>query len=104
MNLDQFGSNSSATDVPPVFREGKVARTIERATARIPSDVFLWLAGGAMAASCVVELSQSKRSFFGMPTRMGQLGLFVGQWVPTLLLFGVYNKIVKVLGRSDEIS
>jgi len=30
---------------------------------------------------------------------------FVGQWVPTFLLFGVYNKIVKVAGhdRSDRM-
>jgi len=106
MNLDQMdlGSDNSAADVPPMYREGRVARTIERKTARIPSDVYLWLAGGAMAASWIAHLSQRKRSFFGMPTRTSQLGLFVGQWVPSLLLLGVYNKIVKVLGRSDRVS
>lgn len=31
------------------------------------------------------------------------LAMFVGQWAPTLLLLGVYNKIVKVAG-SDRIS
>lgn len=25
---------------------------------------------------------------------------FVGQWVPTLLMLGVYNKIVKVMGSD----
>jgi hypothetical protein len=30
-------------------------------------------------------------------------GLFVGQWVAPFLLFGVYNKIVKVAGY-DRIS
>ena len=40
-------------------------------------------------------------SRFNIPTRRGQLSLFIGQWAPTLLLLGVYNKIVKVMGRSD---
>jgi hypothetical protein len=26
--------------------------------------------------------------------------LFVGQWVPTLLIFGLYNKLVKQLGSD----
>jgi hypothetical protein len=26
--------------------------------------------------------------------------LFVGQWVPTVLLLGIYNKIVKVAGHD----
>ena len=30
----------------------------------------------------------------------GQIGLFFGQWVPTQLLFGLYNKIVKVAGTA----
>ena len=28
--------------------------------------------------------------------------LFVGQWVPTFMLFGIYNKLVKQLG-SDRM-
>ncbi len=81
-------------------REGKVARTIEKQTAKLPSDTFLWAALGAMAASVVVQLLQPKRSLKNLPTRQGQLSLFVGQWVPTLLLLGIYNKIVKVAGSD----
>ena len=29
--------------------------------------------------------------------------LFVGQWAPAFLLFGIYNKLVKQLG-SDQVS
>ncbi len=25
---------------------------------------------------------------------------FIGQWVPTLLIFGLYNKLVKVAGHD----
>lgn len=85
-------------------REGKVARAIEKQTARLPSDTFLWAAVGAMAASAAVQLFQPKRvTRWRGPTRRGQLSLFVGQWVPTLLLLGIYNKIVKVAG-SDRAS
>jgi hypothetical protein len=57
-----------------------------------------------MAASAVVQLIQPKRMpRWGVPTRRGQLALFVGHWVPTLLLFGIYNKIVKV-AESDRLA
>jgi len=43
------------------------------------------------------------RSHFLVP-RMGKWheGLFIGQWVPTLLILGLYNKLVKVAG-SDPV-
>jgi hypothetical protein len=71
--------------------EGIVARTIEQQTAKLPSDTFLWAAVGAMATSAVLELS-------GMKDK----SRFIGQWVAPLLLFGVYNKLVKVHG-SDKV-
>jgi hypothetical protein len=72
--------------------EGPVARTIEDQTAKIPSDVFLWAAGGSIVSSLVLKI-------------MGRHddALFVGQWAPTFLILGLYNKIVKVLGH-DQIS
>ena len=69
--------------------EGTVARTIEQQTAKLPSDTFLWAALGAMGASAVLQL-MGKKNF----------SLFVGDWVAPLLLFGVYNKIVKVQGSD----
>jgi hypothetical protein len=72
--------------------EGQVARTIEQQTARLPSDTFMWLAFGAMAASAALQISGNKH-----------VSLFVGQWAPSFLLFGIYNKLVKQLGsdRTD---
>lgn len=71
-------------------REGPVARTIEQQTAKLPSDVFLWAAIGSMATSLTFQL-------------MGQrnVSLFIGQWAPSFLILGLYNKIVKELG-SDQ--
>ena len=37
--------------------EGRVARSIEQQTAKLPSDTFLWAAVGAMAASAALQIS-----------------------------------------------
>ena len=72
--------------------EGAIARSIERQTAKLPSDTFLWLAVGAMAASAALQLADKRH-----------VSLFIGQWAPSFLLFGIYNKLVKQLG-SDRAS
>ena len=72
-------------------REGPVARAIEQQTARLPSDTFLWMAVAAMAGSAALQMAGNKH-----------VSLFVGQWAPTFLLFGLYNKLVKQLG-SDRL-
>jgi hypothetical protein len=72
--------------------EGIVARTIEQQTAKLPSDVFLWAAVGAIGVSLFFELSGNQDK-----------SRFVGQWVSPFLLLGLYNKIVKVAG-SDRLS
>jgi hypothetical protein len=72
-------------------REGKVARAIEEQTAKFPSDIFLWAAIGAMAVSLALQLTNARHR-----------SLFIGQWAPSLLLFGIYNKIVKVAGHDKE--
>jgi len=69
--------------------EGTVARTIEEQTAKLPSDTFLWAAGVSIAASAVLQ---------GMGNR--NASVFVGQWAPTLLILGLYNKLVKQLGSD----
>ena len=69
--------------------EGRVAKTIEEQTAKLPSDTFLWLAVGAMTASATLQIMGNRN-----------VSLFVGQWAPTLLIFGLYNKLVKQLGSD----
>ena len=71
--------------------EGRVTKTIEKQTAKIPSDVFLFAALGAMAVSAGLKIAGQKHS-----------ALFVGQWAAPFLLFGIYNKIVKVEGSDKE--
>jgi hypothetical protein len=72
--------------------EGPVARGIERQTAKMPSDVFLWAALASMGGSLAL-LTAGKRD----------VANFVGHWVPTILIMGLYNKLVKQLG-SDRVS
>jgi hypothetical protein len=68
-------------------REGVLAKTIEKQKAKLPSDSFLWLALGSIAASLTLKISGRQKD-----------ALFVGQWAPTFLVLGVYNKLVKQLG------
>jgi hypothetical protein len=67
-----------------------VARAIETQTAKLPSDTFLWAAVGSMATSATLQLMGQK-----------QASVFVGQWAPTLLILGLYNKLVKQLGSDS---
>lgn len=69
--------------------EGKVARTIEEQTAKLPSDTFLWAAGASMGVALLLQMTGKKPA-----------SLFVGQWAAPLLLLGVYNKLVKVAGTD----
>lgn len=69
--------------------EGPLARTIEQQTAKLPSDTFLWAAVGSMGASALLRIMGKKHA-----------SLFVGDWVAPMLLFGVYNKIVKLHGSD----
>lgn len=73
-------------------REGGLARPIEEVTAKLPSDTFLWLAGGSIATSLTLKLMGKDHA-----------ALFVGQWAPTFLILGLYNKLVKVAGH-DRLS
>jgi hypothetical protein len=79
--------------ISPVARqehtEGRVAKTIEEQTAKLPSDVFLWAAIGSMTASASLHLMGHREQ-----------SVFVGQWAPTFLILGLYNKLVKQLGSD----
>ncbi len=70
-------------------KEGPVAKAIEQQTAKLPSDTFLWAAAGAIATSATLQLMGNKHA-----------SVFVGQWAPTLLILGLYNKLVKQLGSD----
>lgn len=71
------------------YREGRVAKEIEQRTKKIPSDVFLWAAGVSVIASLAFKLMDREDT-----------STFVGQWAPTLLILGLYNKLVKQHGSE----
>lgn len=73
----------------PDTKEGELTKTIEQYTAAIPSSTYLAVAVGAMAVALMAQL-----------TGRGKWGNFIAQWVPTWLLLGVYNKIVKTEGHD----
>ena len=78
-----------ATNTNPQHSEGKVATAIERQTAKVPSDVFLWTAIGCMAVSLTLQVIGRKKE-----------SLFIGQWPAPFLLMGLYNKLVKLEGHD----
>ncbi|HVG41928.1 MAG TPA: hypothetical protein VM888_10000, partial [Chitinophagaceae bacterium] len=73
------------TNTNPEHKEGPVASAIEEQTAKLPSDLFLWAALGSIAISLAFKLGKKN-----------DIALFVGQWPPTFLLLGLYNKLVKL--------
>lgn len=89
----QAGPAAGQGDAPgarrPEHAEGAVARTIEEQTAKLPSDLFLWAAGGSIIGSMLLQFAGRKEE-----------SLFVGQWAPTFLILGLYNKLVKVAGSD----
>jgi hypothetical protein len=82
---------STGQDMATSRTEGRLAKTIEDQTAKLPSDTFLWMAVGAMTVSASLQMMGNRHA-----------SLFVGQWAPTFLIFGLYNKLVKQLG-SDQM-
>lgn len=66
--------------------EGKLTEKIEQQTAKIPSVGFLSLAIGSMLASAGIQFFSKRKD----------VANFVGLWVPSLLLIGIYNKLVKI--------
>lgn len=73
--------------IRPEHAEGDLARLIEQQTAKVPSHWFLFAALGSMCASLGLELSGRTRA-----------SRFVGMWPSTLLVAGMYNKLVETLG------
>lgn len=78
-----FGTHAGAQG------EGNVTKMIESQTAKIPSGAYLTGAIVAMVGSAALML-------FGQRN----VANFVGQWVPTILIMGLYNKLVKLEGSE----
>lgn len=75
--------------------EDRFTKQLETYTSEIPSSAYLGIAVGAMMASLVFQMAGQ-----------GKWGNFIAQWVPTWLIIGLYNKLVKLEGhdRRDRTS
>ena len=67
------------------------ARRIDSVTTELPSSLFLASALAAMGASALLQVVGNK-----------QTSQFIGQWVPTILILGVFNKMVKLHGAEGS--
>jgi hypothetical protein len=70
-------------------REDRFTGAIEAQTSKLPSSAYLGFAIGSMAASATLKILGKD-----------EWALFVGQWAPSFLLLGVYNKMVKQHGSD----
>lgn len=68
------------------IQEGGLTRAVEEQTGRVPSMGYLGFAVASMAASAALAFIARKRD----------LANFVGLWAPSILIVGVYNKLVKL--------
>ncbi|HET7394130.1 MAG TPA: hypothetical protein VFK25_10080 [Candidatus Binatia bacterium] len=90
--MDAYQEISGAVGSPRPT-EDEFTKSVEEYTAAIPSSAYLGVAVGAMGLSLLCQM-----------TGRGKWGNFIAQWVPTWLIIGLYNKIVKVEGhdRTDR--
>jgi hypothetical protein len=73
----------------PRETEDRFTKTLEEYTASVPSSAYLGVALGAMALSLAFQAAGR-----------GKWGNFIAQWVPTWLIIGLYNKLVKLEGHD----
>ena len=81
--LGDISSRVGSTD------EGALTSKLERITAALPSSTWLALAGASILGSLTLKILGKDKS-----------ANFVGEWAPTFLLIGVYNKLVKLHGSN----
>lgn len=84
--VDKISDKVQQAVSPRVSGEGEVSEKIQEQTARIPAAGFFGLAVGSMLVSAGLAFIAQRRD----------LANFVGLWAPSLLLMGVYNKLVKM--------
>jgi hypothetical protein len=92
--LQHNGSREKGSQTPSAeaeqHSEGRVAQAIEP-DRELPSDTFLWASERPSGIAAPANLRQEAQTF-------------VGQWAPTFLILGLYNKLVKVGGSDRTVS
>jgi hypothetical protein len=74
---------------PREHEEGTITKAIEHYTSMVPSGVYLSLAIGSIGLALTMKLAGRDRD-----------AEFIGQWVPTILILGLYDKLVKLQGSD----
>jgi hypothetical protein len=74
---------------PGEHEEGMMTKRIEQFTSQVPSGLYLSLAIGSIGLSAFLYARGRKVD-----------AIFVGHWVPSILLIGMYNKLVKLHGSD----
>ncbi len=78
---------------PGQYREGSLTTAIERQARRVSSLNYVALALGCVGLAAGLHLAGRKED-----------SQFVGHWVPTILLLGLYSKLVKLYGSEADPS
>ena len=84
--INEFSSRGAE---PAEYEEGQITKEIERYTTAVPSGTFLTLGIAAILGSALLQIAGRKED-----------ANFIGQWVPTILIMGLYNKLVKLHGSE----
>ena len=90
-NTTTFGKAEIDTEAHRAT-ESEMTKKIESVTAKVPSLGYLGLALGSMALSAGLAVFSERKS----------LANFVGLWVPSFMLMGIYNKLVKLEGSDHQ--
>jgi hypothetical protein len=77
----------SVTDAPQPAAEAQ--QTFFRFTDNIPEEAWYWAAIGSIGISALLKLAEKD-----------DWAIFVGQWPPTFLLFGLYHRLVRPSRRQ----
>jgi hypothetical protein len=88
--MENYEMSSGIGSQRPSKTEDQFTKTVEAYTSAIPSSGFLGVAMGAAALSLVCQAMGR-----------GKWGNFIAQWVPTWLIIGLYNKLVKLEGHDQ---
>ena len=86
-----WNSTESKEKIRDNFEHGTeaVKKTTEAVSQKVPFLLFSVAALASIAISLFFQIRGNKNA-----------SLFVGQWVPSFLLFGLYNKISKTVGAD----
>jgi hypothetical protein len=86
MTRAEFGTYGVA---PRQHEEGELTKRLEHFTSLVPSGAYLTLAFAACGLAVGLYATGRKDA-----------ANFVGHWAPTILVIGLYNKLVKLHGSD----